>query len=80
MIVYGDINLAAALAAKQAKSKLIHIEAGLRSFDSGMIEERNRIHTDSISDYLFAPTVLNRTFLKYEGITTNIFVTGNLKQ
>jgi UDP-N-acetylglucosamine 2-epimerase len=80
VIVYGDTNstLAAALSAKKVKSKLIHIEAGLRSFDSGMIEERNRIHTDSISDYLFAPTVLNRTFLEYEGITTNIFVTGNL--
>ena len=60
------------------KRKLIHIEAGLRSFDSGMIEERNRIHTDSISDYLFAPTVLNRTFLQYEEITINVFVTGNL--
>jgi UDP-N-acetylglucosamine 2-epimerase len=80
VIVYGDTNstLAAALAAKQIGSKLIHIEAGLRSFDSSMTEERNRIHIDSMSDYLLAPTVLNKTFLEYENIRTNVFVTGNL--
>jgi UDP-N-acetylglucosamine 2-epimerase (non-hydrolysing) len=80
VIVYGDTNstLAAALAAKQVGSKLIHIEAGLRSFDSNMVEERNRIRIDSMSDYLLAPTVLNRTFLEYENITNNVFVTGNL--
>jgi UDP-N-acetylglucosamine 2-epimerase (non-hydrolysing) len=81
VIVYGDTNttLAGALAAKDEKCKLIHIEAGLRCFDLSKVEERNRIHIDSISDYFLAPTELNRMFLKYEGIKDDqIFVTGNL--
>jgi len=80
VIVYGDTNtsLAGALAAKRAKCKVIHIEAGLRSFDLNMSEERNRVTIDSISDYLFAPTELAKMFLKYENIQENVFNTGNL--
>ena len=80
VIVYGDTNssLAGALSAKDANSKLIHIEAGLRSFDMRMFEERNRIYIDSVSNYLLAPTELNKIFLKYENIENNVFVTGNL--
>ena len=68
----------AAIAAKQVNSTLIHIEAGLRSFDLSMVEERNRIYIDSISDFLFSPTSLSKAFLQYEGITNGVFVTGNL--
>lgn len=81
VIVYGDTNssLAGALAAKDVNNcKLIHIEAGLRSFDMSMVEERNRIEIDNISHYLFAPTELSRNFLKYQDIEKNVFVTGNL--
>ena len=80
VIVYGDTNstMAAAIAAKQMNSKLIHIEAGLRSFDLAMIEERNRIYIDSISDFLLSPTHLSKLFLQYEGITDRVFITGNL--
>jgi UDP-N-acetylglucosamine 2-epimerase len=81
VIVYGDTNstLAAALAAKNMENcKLIHVEAGLRSFDMRMQEERNRIEVDRLSDYLFAPTELAQTFLKYENIKENVYVTGNL--
>ena len=80
MIVYGDTNssLAGALAATETKTKLIHIEAGLRSFDMRMPEERNRIKIDRLADYLFCPTTLSREYLRFEGIKENVFVTGNL--
>lgn len=54
-----------------------HIEAGLRSFDISMPEEVNRIYTDHISDYLFAPTQISKNNLINEGINKNIFVVGN---
>jgi UDP-N-acetylglucosamine 2-epimerase (non-hydrolysing) len=80
VIVYGDTNttLAGALAAKDVGCKLIHLEAGLRSFDLTTIEEKNRIQTDSIADYHLAPTELSKTFLKYEIPTSKPYVTGNL--
>ena len=64
---------------KIKKIKLIHIEAGLRSFENKMPEEINRIIIDHISDYLFAPTLLAKKFLLKENINKNkIFHTGNL--
>jgi UDP-N-acetylglucosamine 2-epimerase (non-hydrolysing) len=80
VIVYGDTNstLAGALAAKQVGSKVVHLEAGLRSFDLRMPEERNRIKIDQVSDYLLCPTTLSREYLAFEGITKNVSVTGNL--
>ena len=55
VIVYGDVNscIAAALVAKKLHIQVVHIESGLRSFDTKMPEEINRIITDSISDQLF---------------------------
>jgi UDP-N-acetylglucosamine 2-epimerase (non-hydrolysing) len=80
VLVYGDTNstLAGALAAKEIGSTLIHVEAGLRCFDLGVPEERARIRIDSISDYLFPPTELAKTFLSYEQIEKNVTITGNL--
>ena len=79
VLVYGDTSstLAGALAAKEVGSTLVHIEAGLRCFDLSVPEERARIKIDSISDYLFPPTELARTFLSYEEIEKNVTVTGN---
>lgn len=79
VLVYGDTNstLAAALATKKLGKKLIHVEAGLRSFDKRMLEEFNRILTDHISDYLFTPTKYTEKLLERESLTKNVFAVGN---
>lgn len=80
IIVYGDTNstLAGALVAVKLHIPLIHVEAGLRSFNKKMPEEVNRILTDHVSDYLFTTNDLPKQHLENEGITDNTYVVGDL--
>lgn len=80
ILVYGDTNstLAGAITASKLHIPIIHIEAGLRSYNKEMPEELNRIMTDHISTLLFAPTDIAVGNLSMEGITEGVHQVGDV--
>jgi UDP-N-acetylglucosamine 2-epimerase len=79
-LVYGDTNstLAGAEAAAELGIRLAHVEAGLRSGDLSMPEERNRIETDRIAQLLFCPDARSRETLAREGVEGHVEVVGDV--
>ncbi|MFC1763133.1 non-hydrolyzing UDP-N-acetylglucosamine 2-epimerase [Planctomycetota bacterium] len=81
VLLVGDVNstIACALVAAKLGVKVIHVEAGLRSFDRSMPEEINRVLTDSISDLLFVTEQSGLDNLKNEGVDDGkVFLVGNV--
>lgn len=81
VLVVGDVNstIACGMVAVKLGVTLIHVEAGLRSFDRTMPEEINRILTDAIADMLFVTETSGRENLLAEGVPAErIFLVGNV--
>jgi UDP-N-acetylglucosamine 2-epimerase (non-hydrolysing) len=81
VLVVGDVNstLACALVAAKKNVPVIHVEAGLRSFDRSMPEEINRLLTDQISELLFTTEKSADDNLLREGIpASRIHFVGNV--
>lgn len=81
VVVFGDVNstLACSLAAAKCEIPVIHIEAGLRSFDRTMPEEINRVVTDLLSDLLLVSEVSGVANLAREGVSfKKVKLVGNI--
>ncbi len=79
-LVYGDTNttLAGANAAVAADVRVAHVEAGLRSGDRSMPEERNRVAVDRVAALLLCPDERSRATLVAEGVPGRIEVVGDV--
>jgi UDP-N-acetylglucosamine 2-epimerase len=80
VLVFGDTNstLAGARAARAAGVRIAHVEAGLRSGDPGMPEERNRIEVDRVADLLLCPDERSRRILEGERVRGRAEVVGDV--
>jgi UDP-GlcNAc3NAcA epimerase len=80
VVVYGDTNttLAASLVAAKMDVPLAHVEAGLRSFDRRMPEEVNRVVTDHLAHWSFAPTETAVANLAAEGVAEGVHLVGDV--
>jgi UDP-N-acetylglucosamine 2-epimerase (non-hydrolysing)/UDP-GlcNAc3NAcA epimerase len=80
VLVYGDTNstLAGALAGAQARLPVIHVEAGMRSFDRTMPEELNRVLTDHASELLLCSSEIAAENLRAETAHGRVVVVGDV--
>ncbi len=81
ILVVGDVNstMACSIVAAKLGIKIIHLEAGLRSYDRTMPEEINRIVTDSLADLLLTPSEDGTANLLKEGVDkSKIHLVGNI--
>lgn len=80
VLVYGDTNstLAGALSASKLHIPVIHVEAGIRSYNKKMPEEQNRVLTDHISSFLLCPTQKAVSNLKLEGLINGVYNIGDV--
>jgi UDP-GlcNAc3NAcA epimerase len=78
VLVYGDTNTTLAGAHAAGDTPVAHVEAGLRSFDLSMPEERNRIEVDELSSLLLAPDPRSAEQLASEGIAGRVEVVGDV--
>jgi len=78
VLVYGDTNTTAAGARAAGEVPVAHVEAGLRSFDLSMPEERNRIEVDKVSALLFTPDRLSADQLATEGVPGRVAIVGDV--
>jgi len=80
VLVVGDVNstIACAGVAHQRGIAVVHVEAGLRSFDTTMPEELNRVETDRISDHLFVTEQSGMDNLEREGVPGTRYLVGNV--
>jgi UDP-GlcNAc3NAcA epimerase len=79
-LVYGDTNstLAGALASAKLDVPVVHVEAGLRSFDRKMPEELNRVLVDRLSAVLLVPSETAVENLRAEGIVDGVYLVGDV--
>ncbi len=79
-LVYGDTNstLAGALAAAQAGVPVVHVEAGMRSFDRTMPEERNRVLSDHLAELLLCSSQTAAENLRSESVAGRIELVGDV--
>ena len=80
LLVYGDTNstLAGALCGAQAGMPVVHVEAGMRSFDRSMPEELNRVLSDQLSDLLLCSSELAAENLRAQAAAGRIVVVGDV--
>jgi UDP-GlcNAc3NAcA epimerase len=80
VLVYGDTNstLAGGLAAAQAGVPVVHVEAGMRSFDRAMPEELNRVLSDHLAELLLCPSQTAADNLRAESVAGTVEVVGDV--